>query len=338
MDERILNFLFVTDGKMDDSLAIKILLRYLGKNYTHSQLHFLITDIVNRQGAANYIHTLCKTIIKNDKTITGTINIAFHEGNEDPDAPEDKKVKSHEKIFDEYSTPNHFVQFVPINIKSKYICFAFAPFQNHKYLVQSASYSFLGLGYNTKGLDLDFYCTTKSILYVINNMSETIYPDKREGGRFSTGDIELWNAVYKNTDNILEKARQFALEDSKIFGIKQLFNAGVIQNKDPNQDLFNTEIIQKAKEAFQNNKKQYYLPRVIEQLENGSWDVECSDGQHISCWLNPILTKPCILAKTDRPYLEILEPSAQNEKKGIWCFAPVGMSLESMRENFLQYI
>ena len=224
--KNINKFLIITDAKNDDSLAIKVFLRYISRLYSETSLHFLITDIVNRQGAANYVNKLCQTILKNDKTLVGKVNIIFHEGNEDPDAPKDKKVKTHEKMFIEYSKPEfteETVPFFPINFSpKKYICFAIAPFQNHKELVTSAFRSYMGLGYNTIGLDLNFYCTVKGVMHFINNRSETIYPDKREGGRFSAADDELWEAVYKDTDGILEKTKKFALEDSKQFGIKQL--------------------------------------------------------------------------------------------------------------------
>ena len=328
-------FFVITDGKMDDSLGIKVLLKYISKNYSESYLHFLITDIVDRQGCANYINGLCEVLLNNYKI--GKVNLIFHEGNEDPCAPKDKKVKNHEEMFNAFTFKK--VNFVPIEpMRKKYICFAIAPFQNYKKLVISASHSFMGLGYNTSDLDIDFYCSVKSVMHLINNRSETIYPDKKEGGRFSVDDSKLWDAVYKDSDGILKKVREFALKDSKAFGIKQLFKAGVLNSKIIQQEVFKPKIIEQAKEAFKNNPNHYYLPRVIEQLEQGAWDVECSDGQHMAAWLEPSLAKSCILAKTKKPYLEILKGSVENEKFGIWCFAPSGMSLETMRENFLNYV
>jgi hypothetical protein len=301
--------LIFTDVKYDDLLAIQIyLLRGRHTCREHDTVTIVLTNVVDKGRAAGLLkHHFGQAIFVMD------------------DGDKVREPKSHEGMFAPY-TSFDIVDY-PRSATYKRV-FMLSPIPDGcRQTLQRADEVFMGLGYNTTGMDVDFLSTLTRVV-IMNNMSQTIYRDG-EGGRFESND----NEVFRHVDAVnpgFTKLRQDARKDSIAFMIRQLAKCGVPDITEDN--LFTLDTLQKAQDAPNSNR---YMPRVIDQLRRKTVDVECTDGQHMALWLcADEYIKPVHLVQGPG-FIEI-EPSADpgsTQESKFW--APCGMTRGAMRECFI---
>lgn len=297
--------LIFTDVKYDDLLAIQVYLHHSGRPRCHSEtVTVVITNVVDKGRAAGLLkHNFGQAIFVMD------------------DGDKVKEPKSHEGMFARYNSFD--IVDYPRSATYKRV-FMLSPIPDGcRQTLQRADEVYMGLGYNTIGMDLDFLRTLKCVV-LMNNMSPTIYRDG-EGGRFEADD----NEVFRHSDDVnpgFRQLRQDALKDSVAFMIRQLAKSGVPDITEDN--LFTLDTLEKAQDAPNSNR---YMPRVIDQLRRKTVDVECTDGQHMALWLCAHEYGSPVHLKQGPKFIEI-EPSTDHESK-FW--APSGVSRGAMRECFI---
>lgn len=298
--------LIFTDVKYDDLLAIQIyLLRGRHTCREHNTVTIVLTNVVDKGRAAGLL-----------KHHFGQAIFVMDDGDKVSGNP-----KSHEGMFAPYNSFD--IVDYPRTATYKRV-FMLSPIQDGcRQTLQRADEVYMGLGYNTIGMDLDFLRTLNHVV-LMNNMSPAIYKDG-EGGRFESKD----NEVFRHVDAVnpgFTKLRQVARKDSIAFMIRQLAKSGVPDITEDN--LFTLATLQKAKDAPNPNR---YMPRVIDQLRRKTVDVECTDGQHMALWLCAHEYGKPVHLKQGPSFIEI-EPSTDPESK-FW--APCGVTRGAMRECFI---
>ena len=343
---------FVTDVKFDDLLGLFLgYLKMVNEHGSEGKIDVVITNIINKEKAKQSVHNLFSSI----KCNNNTPNVRYIVGSPPYDNENDKKeliLVNNEKIYEKYfpektdQIPEWSDDVLP---NEYYYLYLFAPFPFLKRYINNNSLKvFVGLGYNT-----GFYKNPKDILndfkdvnlVVMNNRSKTIYKDG-EGGRFGSKDDELWNCIGSVT-NFFNEQKENAQKNSKEFAIKQI-NKNLDKLREKSDDIKNVpenlstedymEIFEKLQEIYINfldNQKtlnEGYYERIKEQIKKESWDIECSDGQHMALWLNNELQNVS-LTPTDK-FIDII-----NSDKNTGYFLPKQLdSVDDTKKIFIKMV
>lgn len=314
------SFTVITDAKFDDVLALTVLFLNIPDD---SVVDIIVTNVVNLDGAK----TLVEHVI-NELHCQREISVSFYKGV----IPLDNEPKSHEDMFKNFKNSKNPWQTTRATMEGHAV-FALAPCPAFLSELQTAETVFIGLGYNSNDFSLNDILSFKHVV-VMNNVSETVYPKRsdnntREGGRFSTNDKELWQAL-SNISPIFNTLREYALKDSVRFISRQIQKVGKKHNKvviiDEN-DILSENTLAIAKELYTKDPSPY-LGRCVDQLERGEIQVECTDGQHMALWLFCKCSKVTLV---DKGYISV-ENDVNTEQN---VFSPTNLTTEMTRDYFV---
>lgn len=363
----------LTDVKMDDILAMTVLYMWAAKHHVEN-ISIVITNVIDIEGARGTAALFLQSVGRspNVKFYKG----ALPEAQVGLDGNPVYEAKSHEFMFPKLLDSVQLLpawsktepqpepgsdRFAP----GSYSVFALAPCQPFYTLMERAAEVFIGLGYNSGGITIE-QLQRFPRLKAMNNMSPYVYSSinpltgkTEEGGRFSSTDNDIWPVLEKITSKFND-LKAYALQDSVKFMGRQVEKQNkalrgadcTFQDGTPitQQNIIDRiyrqskEVVQLAKTLHdmpEKNKSgpshKAYLKRIIEQLEKNEIQIECTDGQHMVLWLSQLHQQSAKL-QMHETFGYIVFSDKQTDKTWATALAPKGITLEQMRETFIQFI
>lgn len=334
----------ITDAKFDDLVAIaQHCMNNLGVNDPVTKI--TITDIQNQDGARALVERVLGDIVMSQG------KIVFARG-----VLSDKEQKHESAMFSKYVLNEDHSKWVDAHewvddYTHPYECYVFAPFYGLEDVVYAPNCTrvYMGLGYNSgKSKVTENDLKRMKNLTVMNNPSPVVYDQtdgRVEGGRFQQIDTVLWEEI-ANVSSTLIWARDQALEDSAKFAVKygqRAFESMDITDhklvghvdKDTGKyvhNLFDEKSYQYANGINIDSVTNTYHYRSLDQIQRGTLDVECTDGQHYALWKTCTKMKEVSLVFNGK-YFEIKDEVVEDTPRAM---CPVGITLNDTRDAVLK--
>lgn len=373
----------ITDIKADDIGAF-VLLYLWAVRMRIENFHVVVVNIHKREAATemlkNIEFNMRKALASDHKLLECDLPVVTFTL---PDGESSKTPKRHEHLYDNVVIEKRYNGEVAPTISledlterlkdAKYMTHVYAPSKTLGNLIKGGNYTFVGTGYNTKGLKTADIAEWPG-LHCMNNCSEYIYStlqpkiegqaeDKyEEGGRFDFDDIELWGA-FKNILPEIDEIKQAAVVDSIGFIADQIASAsektGIrwegcviaplmreVRLSDAPADLEECSKLVKTVHIMREHpdvgRYKTYLGRIIAQLDfNGLYgpksngiQVELTDAQHAALWLTGDYSKETAIYDHKDGYIAYRAP-VEGEKTII---APCDVTLSDMRKTLISVL
>lgn len=373
---------FITDIKADDIGAFMVVYMWATRVRVKN-FHVVVVNIQKREAATEMLRNIefntRKELAATHKLLACDLpKVTFTL----PDGEASKSLKRHEHLYDTVDIEKRYIgEVAPVisfedlteRLKdAEYMTHVYAPSKTLDNLIKGGNCTFVGTGYNTKGLKTADIAEWPG-LHCMNNCSEYIYStlqpkiegqteDKyEEGGRFDFDDIELWGA-FRNILPEIDEIKQAAVGDSIAFIADQIASASektgikwegcaivpLIQAVRINApaDLEEcTNLVKKVHEMYTHPKAgraTTYLGRVIAQLDfNGLYgpksngiQIELTDAQHAALWLAGNASVDTVIYDHEDGYIAYCEPG-EGEKT---VTVPRDISLKSMRNTLISVL
>lgn len=374
---------FITDIKADDIGAFMVVYMWATR-VRIKNFHVVVVNIQKREAATEMLRNIefntRKELAANHKLLECDLpKVTFTL----PDGEASKSPKRHEHLYDTVDIEKRYngevapvISFEDLMERlkdAKYMTHVYAPSKTLGNLINGGNYTFVGTGYNTKGLKTADVAEWPG-LHCMNNCSEYIYStlqpkiegqteDKyEEGGRFDFDDIELWGA-FGNILPEIDEIKQAAVGDSIGFIADQIASASektgikwegcaivplmqAVRLSDAPADLEEcSKLVKKVHEMYTHpnaGRATTYLGRIIAQLDfNGLYgpksngiQIELTDAQHAALWLAGNASVDTVIYDHEDGYIAYREPE-EGEKT---VTVPHDISLKSMRNTLISVL